>query len=593
MKKTNTFIFGIILLLSVLLVSCNKTPDETSDVSCRIAVATDIHVVADSVFTEQNIVEYCNKDKMIHISEAIFNTMADEIIESKYNILFLCGDLTEKGDKDSHKAVAAVLKKIEDAGISVFVINGNHDVMSTTNANQLSVTQAEFKEIYADYGYNQADYVLENTLSYSLPIENKYRLIAVDNIGQFLDREKTVRNEDMDESKEAWIKTMLEKANEENLTPILIYHKSFLQHWPKIAEMINTGGASTVYASVNDRIMEKGAFLGFCGHSHINDIKEYENIDGNVYCEVMTGSTCYLQSNYRDVTVLDDRFDVKIRTLTDVNTEYLNRFIPQEVKDQIEQNYVEYAKKHFSVSIRNTINRYLTKFLNKIELGNDQFENILKNDIVTALFNQPFYKKDAENGQISLEDIVSQYNVQLPETSYKNLWDVAVSVVSSLILGDENLRESDEVILAKYSAYSVFHLINLNADKFSELATEETKINFNVESLFTDGKIDMYQSNFMPTFISIIENSEARTKIKLAVSALKGDFSAIQYATGLIAEKTNGLVDDVDTYFGFYDLDVKNLIEKGICDNYLADLLTENGPNDREYELQRRINDEE
>ncbi len=107
------FISLVLILASVLtfsmgIIIINK---DVLDRSNNIAVISDLHIVSDSYFTSsQSFDYYKSQDKLLHLSEAILKTMADEVIShKKIKTVLIPGDLTEIGDRVSHQAVATAL----------------------------------------------------------------------------------------------------------------------------------------------------------------------------------------------------------------------------------------------------------------------------------------------------------------------------------------------------------------------------------------------------------------------------------------------------------------------------------------------------
>lgn len=99
----------------------------------KIIVATDTHYLSPrindkgAVFT--NMVN--NSDgKLVQYCEEIFYAFSGEVIKSKPDVLILSGDLTLSGEKASHEDFAEKLQKIQDSGVQVLTIPGNHDISS-------------------------------------------------------------------------------------------------------------------------------------------------------------------------------------------------------------------------------------------------------------------------------------------------------------------------------------------------------------------------------------------------------------------------------------------------------------------------------
>lgn len=143
----------ICTLLIMPLSSCNKQADYDE---FKFIFITDMHIIANANITAQNYERYSTVNKMVHITEAIYRTVVDDIIESGIKYVFVGGDITDVGHEEAHKVAAEGFKKLKDNGVKVYVINGNHDIYSNSNSPTVTNSAERFKEIYADYGYNDA-----------------------------------------------------------------------------------------------------------------------------------------------------------------------------------------------------------------------------------------------------------------------------------------------------------------------------------------------------------------------------------------------------------------------------------------------------
>ena len=578
MKKKFIFIFLIILIL-LSSVSCQKKGDVKQDNYDRFAVATDIHILANSLLNEDNIDYYQTTDKMLHLSESIFDTMVNQLIEGKYKFLLLAGDLTERGDRVSHLCVTSKLKKLEDAGVEVYIINGNHDIMSNDARKDYSVTQAEFKELYRNYGYDEAASVLPGTLCYSADIQNKFRLIALDNIAYYADATQENMIPEVTDEKIQWVIHQAEDSKEKNLIPILLSHKGFMNHWPGIVSLISES-VPEEYSYLPQSLLWNGVNLGFVGHNHLNDIMSYENSAGEKYYEVQTGSTLFCESNYRSVSYSDENIEINTVTLDHIDCSTISPYVSEDIVNAVKADFPTYSYKHFSQKINSTVQSNINKIFNKIDFGNETFKNFLKNDIIYAAFSMPLYKKDAD-GEKSLEQILEGYNVTLPQTDYKTFWDIVPKIVSNLVKGNEDLRTSSEIVISKYVAYSVFVLFNDKADEIALLSKDNNKINIDLDKLFAEGVLECYESNLVPAIASIALNSNIGIKWQVLFTSIKSNFNTITTFSDTIESLTKGNITSIGDYFGTYTVELEKLLEKGFFDQYAKDLLTDHAPDDR------------
>ena len=185
MKKKLLALIAVILVLlltvSLCLVSCkNKDEEEVltsdygrfisdGDADISIGVLADVHVMAEAQAVDMTCTDFksweSHGQKMLGLSESILKTTVDRIIaESDFDVVLVSGDNSDDGGEVSHRLVASQLKRLENAGIKVYTIPGNHDInnKSYTYASGKATltnptTEKEFAEIYADFGYNSAD----------------------------------------------------------------------------------------------------------------------------------------------------------------------------------------------------------------------------------------------------------------------------------------------------------------------------------------------------------------------------------------------------------------------------------------------------
>jgi len=177
---------ALFLLLSVL-----SFPALAENPPFTLYVATDMHVIAPELtdmgasFTHT----YENGDgKIMRYAEEILQAFADEVIASAPDALILTGDLTFEGAKLSHEHLASVLSSIEESGVPVYVLPGNHDLESRVAARYHdntytlvdSLTPQEFAAIYDDFGYGEAIARDTSSLSYAAQLAPGLRLLMID-----------------------------------------------------------------------------------------------------------------------------------------------------------------------------------------------------------------------------------------------------------------------------------------------------------------------------------------------------------------------------------------------------------------------------
>ena len=229
MKKFLSIILSAALIFSAFSV-ISFAEEEAADLG--FAVASDLHYnVPEEELTKTNdheIFWYASRraamdnESGLIIDELLRQCGEDDSVE----YLLIPGDLADNGRTvwQEHYDVAAKLKAFEEAtGKSVYVIPGNHDM----GAADIDFKVENFRETYADFGYNEALSQREDSASYTADLGDKYRLIALDSNDPSKSTEDGLSTEEV-----FWVLDEAKKAKEDGRYPILMMHHNLLDHLP-------------------------------------------------------------------------------------------------------------------------------------------------------------------------------------------------------------------------------------------------------------------------------------------------------------------------------------------------------------------------
>ena len=168
-----------------------KPPEQKFEEGCRILLASDIHYLSRGLTDFGDGFKYKvehGDGKVVNYIWEITDAFIEAVKKEDPDLVILSGDLTLNGERDSHLDFARKLKEIEDAGIPVIVIPGNHDINNTAAA-QFTGAQAlgtahigpeDFSEIYQDFGYDEAVSRDSASLSYVYQIDDYNRALMLD-----------------------------------------------------------------------------------------------------------------------------------------------------------------------------------------------------------------------------------------------------------------------------------------------------------------------------------------------------------------------------------------------------------------------------
>ncbi len=585
-KRLLIFLLASLLIFTIGVFSVSCTEKEEENRPTVFAVASDIHLFANSFLTKDNVDFYSWQDKMIHLSEPLFKTFADRIIAEKYDFLIITGDLTEKGDETSHLVVVETLRQIEQAGTEVFVINGNHDVMNNESKKKTAITQKKFAELYAEFGYNQAISVCSESLSYSADLNEEYRLIAVDNISYYIDGTQDYPKDELTEEDRLWIYEQVEQAFIDGKEPVFVAHKPFMFHFPEIVKLVRDDYSTMAqaYERFYTFFRDSDVNLGFVGHNHINDALSYGS-----FTEIQTGSLCFYQPSYREITCSENSFDIKTKSIGCPDKKYISDVLSDKTLSEINDDFAGYTEKHFSQTLLSLLQNYKKSLIDDNLSFPAEYQPI--KSAITTVFDRilfaPIYNKDKGQGSdATMQEILSLYGVTIPETGYNTLADVIVSMIGGLIGGDENFNSSIETELITYAVYCALYRLNQFSETLSSLQGAP-QLSLNLDEVFSTGILECYESNLMPYFVYAVDKMDINGLIKNIVASLENSFEMIENVSGFINVFLDGIGDKLNESISLYTIDLKDFIDKVIFSGILSDLIEDKMPADLFLSVER------
>ncbi|MFA6865975.1 MAG: metallophosphoesterase [Clostridia bacterium] len=599
MKK----IFSTFIIIAILFSFVIPLSGCSDKIDGDVAFTTDLHIIANSLINDENYEELSSQDKMVQLTEAITNTMVDEIVKNRIKVLLIGGDIAERGDEESHLAAAKIFARLEQKGVKVLVINGNHDVPAELGGSK--ITSSRFSEIYADFGYNEAldTYITdkEGTLSYTADIDKRSRLIAVDDIvhnevnedgsiGEY-NKTESISNDHID-----WIIAEVKKCIKDGKKPIIMTHISLMNHFPQIAQTLFDSGDHLQYNKLLEMLADNGAKYILTGHYHFQDSLEYVSKKSNKLYEVETASLSFYPCAYRQIDIKKGEIDTYTRYINNIDESYLPSAISQEDRDAINNDFPQYCIKCFDNKMESMINAYATndgvigEMIDGIEDPSAKQISSKLFDIIGTVVNSPFYIKDEDNNT-SLERILEQYNIEIGHTDTKNLMELLPKMAEKLFYGDENLQDSEEIQIINYSIYSLFYYLNMQADEIYNLNTEYPKVNINLEKLFVNGELECYESNLVAFAVSLTTSINEDVGEFLGAFIEKNFSKYNAFISPAISYATKGLINgkDISPYINIYSIMIGQILNDEIWGNYAKDYILDNPPADNKFSFEWKI----
>ncbi|WP_162551104.1 metallophosphoesterase [Paenibacillus tepidiphilus] len=217
--------------------------------------------------------------KMLPYSDELMEALVHDAEQKKPAFLILSGDLTNNGETSSHKKLVQKLVRIEQAGTSVYVIPGNHDLnnpwaRSFEGDKQIvasHISAEDFDKLYADFGYNEAISRDKESLSYLVQAAPRLWLLMLDSVQYAKNEEYGFPQTDgrILPSTLAWIDKCAKLAAGSQASVITVMHHNLLNH----TSMHVSGFRLNNSQEVLKQLRKDGLNLALSGHIHMQDIR--------------------------------------------------------------------------------------------------------------------------------------------------------------------------------------------------------------------------------------------------------------------------------------------------------------------------------
>ncbi len=281
-------IFAAVLLILICVACTRNEPYLAEGEDLTMFIATDIHYLAEKLNDHgEAFQQYLTSGdgKQLNYIGEITDAFLDEVMQKKPDTLIISGDLTNNGEKESHLELAEKLKKVEQTGIRIYVIPGNHDILNPWARGFRGEDQyvadridaEDFISIYRDFGYEEAVSKDKSTLSYLVTPSSDLWLLMLDtciyDFNEMMGSPMT--NGEIDQDTLSWIEGCSEMAREKHAQIAVVMHHNLLDH----STAVNTGFTLDSNEKVLEVFKSNRLNLVLSGHVHIQNIQSSEGED--------------------------------------------------------------------------------------------------------------------------------------------------------------------------------------------------------------------------------------------------------------------------------------------------------------------------
>ncbi len=501
MKKVIKIIACGLILCAILAsgVACkDKNEKGVENGPLKIAVLSDLHIMTEEEVGDpsyDSFIEYSlGKQTMLYLSEAIFKSAVDELIENKPDVVLFSGDLTQNGSKKSIDLVIEQFHKLEQAGIRVFTTSGTTDfakdaVLCTESGieEDESIEIEDFPVLFNDFGYAEAVSRDEDTFSYVVDLNDDYRLLVMEYASVYdytyhrtrmiVDRMPEITEGTMD-----FIEKNMERAQDDKKEMLV------LTYFPinnSVGDYIGYNTKRYVVAYKEHEYLEDMfSFYGtkyiFSGHMHTQNVLAIkDNQYGDLY-DYTTGSVCCYPLPIRYFTETEEGLTEETKSLSGIREEYLPSYLTDAEKTAVTTDFLAFSKSY----VKKAIFDRLESMLDYMGVENGNFLRILygleffpsdddidinisraANDpdavefgrrmrcIYDTTVNMPLY------GENSVESRCLAHGRTMPKINYSTIGDFLAEVMCDIYSGAVHITsESDEAVAFRFMAYSMIEV---------------------------------------------------------------------------------------------------------------------------------------
>ena len=285
-------VFLIVLILALL--ACAQAQD------IRIVVGSDLHYLSPELIEDEALlrrVVYASDSKLTHYTSVISEAFTEEVAALHPDAVILSGDLTFSGAFESHAGLIVLLSSLQEDGIPVLALSGNHDAPGTAYRFVNGITEEiagmrdeDFHAAYYAFGPESALSRDTVSFSYTYALNEKLWILLIDvNTNGSPNR---VREETL-----AWVESQLAAARENGAAVISVTHQTLLNQDPLYGHLYQFENAKELLAL----LQEYGVRLHLSGHMHMQHI----TASGELH-EIASSALSVWPCQYGIITIRED-----------------------------------------------------------------------------------------------------------------------------------------------------------------------------------------------------------------------------------------------------------------------------------------------
>lgn len=330
-------------------------------------VLTDTHYLSPKLFRPeaaafQKLLE-SNDGKMIEAMPGLLQEFREDALAEHPDAVLVSGDLTLNGEYISLLELKEMFGQIEEAGIPVLVIPGNHDIRYPA-ACDLSgdvpiitenFSQQTFASEMGNFGYYDSLSHASDSFSYVYALDDDLWIIALD--GNTEAQPGSITADTL-----IWAEEQLQYASSHGINVITMTHQNVL----KQSELLFQGYILNNAQAVESVLKHNDVFLNLSGHSHLQHTSISDTLT-----DICTEASSIWPLGYAEVKLEEDhrtytyemkrftsfqdeakeRFDVKFSGRSETILKDLD--IPDDIRERMTTFAADLNRAYFSGTLEN------------------------------------------------------------------------------------------------------------------------------------------------------------------------------------------------------------------------------------------------
>lgn len=290
-------------------------PQLTQNTKPVLWVTSDTHFIAPSLHDNKQAFQWIQGSaagKDLTDQPIAIKAFVHAAIKARPTAVIITGDVTFNGELASAHSIAKRLAPLEQHGIRLLIIPGNHDIYDGwarkfSGKDQLPVAQIspnDWQSIFHD-GYDHAAAKDGNSLSYAVNLNQDYQLLMLDDNIYTVQPSHLAPNTGgkLSAATLQWIQARLVKAQAQGRKTLVFMHHNLYVHSSHAAN----GWVLNNAASLRKLLAKYQVPVVFSGHIHAQDISA--DPDGKYATkEIISASFTQTPGIYGVVTLTKDHF---------------------------------------------------------------------------------------------------------------------------------------------------------------------------------------------------------------------------------------------------------------------------------------------